>query len=220
MSEKDVLCLLKPFVNDLQSEELFCRKNALKELNRILFSDNQFSKQIYHDAFSESNMQVLKCFRDKLETCREISIEIMTNFVQNLEVNDYYLTYIFPVIVERIGTVELIEESEELRLQLVNFLIVIIQRYKNTNQLVPFLDDCILILCQTVIDKYPKIKEVSCKCIMELAYALPKHFHMQCESLVQPVLNNFSHQHFRIRVISINTIGKYYLKTNFYYVLQ
>lgn len=211
MPKDDVMCLIKPFVSDLQSEELFRRKSALKELNRILFSDNNFSEQAYHETFSECYMQVLKCFRDKSETCREISIEIMTNFIQNLEVNDYYLTYIFPAIVERIGTVELIEESEELRLELVNFLIAIIERYKNTNQLVPFLNDCILILCQTVIDKYPKVKEISCKCIIELADALPRHFHMQCESLIEPVLKNFSHQHFRIRVISINTIGKYSL---------
>lgn len=206
--ENIAITFVKQFRNDLQSDELYRRKKTLQDFNDKIFpEDVKFSQCIYQQTFADCHLQVLKCFRDSSETCRELAVQVMVNFIKHLDRNDYYLTYIFPVLVERIGTAELVEQSEELRLELVNFLSLIVTTYAKTECLVPFLNDMVQILRQTAVDDYPKIKEASCRCIIQLATALPRHFHLQCDSLVQPVLQSFRHQHYRVRVIAIQAIG-------------
>ncbi|GLV34449.1 HEAT repeat containing 2 [Carabus blaptoides fortunei] len=213
--ENIVITFVKQFRNDLQSDELYRRKKTLQNINEKIFPEGvKYSQSVYHQTFADCHLQVLKCFRDSSETCRELAVQLMANFIKHLDLNDYYLTYIFPVLVERIGTAELVEQSEELRLELVNFLLLIVTTYAKNECLVPFLNVAVNILRQTVVDDYPKIKEASCKCVIELAAALPRHFHLQCDSLVKPVIQSFRHQHYRIRVIAIRAIGEIILHSS------
>lgn len=196
--------------NNLQSDDKRVRKQALIDFQKFLSNPGEeFTFEDLRNIFNETHMYTVNALRDKAEPVREQAIKFMEfYFVEKMPLSDYYLTYIFPVIVERIGTVELVEESEEIRLCLVQFVQAIINRYSNTRELKPFLNDIITILCETVKDKYPAIKETSCKCIIDLASALPRDFHLQCESLVKPVLTTFSHQRFKIRVEAVKCIGE------------
>lgn len=192
----------------LQSEDKRARKQALIELQKHLSESEEILQQDLQVIFNETHVYTLNAFRDKTEAVRSQAIKFLSYFLlEKLSKNDYYLTYIFPVLVERIGTVELIEESEEIRLELVQFLQEVILKYSNTPQLKPFLNDCITILCETVKDKHPAVKETSCKCITTLAQALPTDFHMQSESLVKPVLTVFGYQRYKIRVEAIKCMG-------------
>ncbi|RZC34979.1 HEAT repeat-containing protein 2 [Asbolus verrucosus] len=193
----------------LQSDDKKARRQALADLEKFLSNPNkEFSNQDLRNIFVETQMYTLNGFRDKTEIVREQAIKFM-NFliVDKLPLNDFYLTYVFPVLVERIGSLELIEESEEIRLELVKFLQAIILKYSNTEQLKPFVGDCVIILCETVKDKHPAIKELSCKCVIDLAQALPRDFHLQAENLVKPIITCFGHQRYRVRVEAIKAIG-------------
>ncbi|VEN39068.1 unnamed protein product, partial [Callosobruchus maculatus] len=201
---------VKKLCQNLQSLDRKVRKQGYIEIENFL-SDPEitFTNQELRNIFSETHMYILNGLRDKTETVREQAITL-SNFliIEKLPINDFYLTYLFPVIVERIGTVELIEESEEIRLQLVQLLNSIITKYSNTVQLKPFLNDCVIILAESVKDKYPAIKELSCQAIINLATALPQDFHMQAENLIKPVLTCFTHQRYKVRVESIHAIGE------------
>nr|CAI5850053.1 unnamed protein product [Callosobruchus analis] len=140
---------IKKLCQNLQSLDRKVRKQAYIEIEKFLSDpDNNFTNQELRNIFSETHMYILNGLRDKTEAVREQAIALI-NFliIEKLPINDFYLTYLFPVIVERIGTVELIEDSEEIRLQLVKLLNNIITRYSNTPQLKPFLNDCVII-CQ------------------------------------------------------------------------
>ncbi|EFA07827.2 HEAT repeat-containing protein 2-like Protein [Tribolium castaneum] len=161
-------------------------------------------------------MYCLNGFRDKTEVVREQAIKFMHFLIiDKLPLNDFYLTYVCPVLVERVGTLELIEESEEIRLELVKFLQAIILKYSNSEQLKPFLNDCVVILCQTITDKHPAIKELSCKCVTDLAEALPRDFHMQAENLIKPIVSCFGHQRFRVRVEAIRATGEVIMHSSY-----
>ncbi|XP_019867844.2 dynein axonemal assembly factor 5 isoform X2 [Aethina tumida] len=201
----------------LQSDDRKVRKNAFIDFEKFLSDQNlDFSNQDLRDIFNETHMYTLQGFWDKTEAVRSQAI-IFCKFliVVKLPLNDYYLTYIFPVITERIGTVEIVEESEEIRLQLVELLEAIIIKYSNTVQLKPFLGECVTILAESVKDKFPSIKELSCKTIIKLAEALPKDFHLQAATLVKPILTCFTHQRYRVRVKAIKAIGEVILHTDY-----
>lgn len=192
---------------NLQSDDKRVRKQALMNFRTYLLT-NEFTDEELQFIFNETHIYTLKAFRDKTEAVRSEAINFMRCLIlDKLPKNDYYLTYIFPVLVERIGTVELVEESEEVRLEMLQFMQSIIVKYSKTIHLKPFLNDCVSVLCETVKDKHPAIKELSCKCITQLAEACPDYFHTQAESLVKPVLTVFSYQRFKIRLEAIKCMG-------------
>ena len=71
-----------------------------------------------------------------------------------------FLALILPVLVSRLGSDEITEPSEEIRLQLLILLDQIIQTC--TNEMAPYLDDILIILQHTIVDPYPEVKKVSC----------------------------------------------------------
>lgn len=200
----------------LQSQDRKIRKQTYVDLHQFLSKKDEFTHQDLRNIFSETYMYTLNGLRDKAETVREQAIAF-TQFlyIDILPLNDFYLTYLFPILVERIGSVEIIEESEEIRLQLLQLMNDLIKKYSGTQQLKSFLNDSVIILAETVKDKYPAIKELSCHVILNLSQALPKDFHMQAETLIKPVLTCFSHQRFKVRVASINAVGEIVMHSSY-----
>lgn len=200
--------VLEQYLTSLQSESKMARKNALSKINDEIFENLYNESCDLTVIFPEIYPYILKSFSDSSEACRNTAVLIISNFINRLPLNDYYLTYIIPVIVRRIGCPEIIEESEEIRLVLIELVHKILDKYKVTHLLSPFINDFTSILTKTVTDPYPKVKLEACECIILITKTLPRDFHFQCETYVKPVLTNFSHQHFRVRVASIKAIGK------------
>ncbi|CAH0579031.1 unnamed protein product [Chrysodeixis includens] len=205
---------LEVYIIGLQSEAKADRKQALVKLNEEIFENPVNSDCDLTIIFPEVYAYVLKSFSDPSEGCRETSAQIISNFIEKLPLNDYYLTYILPVIVRRIGCPEIVEESEEIRLVLIELVHKILDKYKVTFLLSPFINDFTNILTKTVTDPFPKVKLEACECIIMLTKVLQRDFHFQCESYVKPVLSNFAHQHFRVRVAAIKAIGAIVLAGN------
>ncbi|XP_075973416.1 dynein axonemal assembly factor 5 [Anticarsia gemmatalis] len=198
---------LEQYITALQSESKMTRKQALAKINEEIFENSANSDCDLTTVFPEVYAYVLKSFSDSSEACRDVSATIISNFIEKLPLNDYYLTYILPVIVRRIGCPEIVEDSEEIRLVLIELVHKILDKYKVANLLSPFINDLTNILSKTVADPYPKVKLEACECIIAVTKYLQRDFHFQCESYVKPILSNFAHQHFRVRVAAIKAIG-------------
>lgn len=70
-----------------------------------------------------------------------------------------FLPLLLPVLVSRLGSEEVTEPSEELRLQLLLLLSAVVKAC--AAGMAPYLDDMILILHRTIVDPYPELKKVS-----------------------------------------------------------
>ncbi|CAK1546977.1 unnamed protein product [Leptosia nina] len=205
---------LEQYITALQSESKMSRRNALQKINEEIFDNPANTDCDLTLVFPDIYAYILKSFLDESEACRDKAIAIISNFIQKLPLNDYYLTYILPVIVRRIGCPEIVEESEEIRLLLMELVHTIIDKYKGTHLLSSFINDFTSILTKTSTDPYPKVKLEACECIILITKVLQRDFHFQSESYVKPVLSNYAHQHFRVRVASIRAIGAIVLAGN------
>lgn len=213
---KEKLASFKLICMGIQNLDRKVRKRTYVDLQDFLSNSQNFSHQDLRNIFSDTYMYTLTGLRDKTESVREQAIAFVKYlYIDILPINDFYLTYLFPILVERIGTVEIIEESEEVRLQLLQLMNEIIKKYSGTQQLEPFLNDSVIILVEMVKDKYPAIKELSCHVILNLSQALPKVFHMQAESLIKPVVTCLNHQQFKVRVASVNAIGEIVMHSSY-----
>ncbi|KAK0056558.1 dynein assembly factor 5 axonemal [Biomphalaria pfeifferi] len=204
---------LSRYLNCLGDENRNTRRNALMNIHKDTVNRNppldSTESQII---FKEVVKPLLQTFSDPVEKCRELSISITYSFLKRLTNPDEYLSYLLPLLVQRLGQQEITESSEELRAQLIDMLIFLVESSKEKMGI--YVDDCVKILQRTLLDPFPEVKRESCKCASLLSVLVPRHFYMQSDSLVKPLLQSISHQHSKVRMTVVETIGKVVMCSN------
>lgn len=203
----------------IQNPERMVRQGALKELLQFCQAEANVSENNAVEIFDSVYLCLIKCYSDKFEMCRSLACSIISEILKPLEQNDYNLSLLVPVIAKRLAHHDIVEESEELRLQLLEQLNYIISKYKDLNKtgnirgqgdgedplLKPY-NDIVDILKCSLLDTYPAILKKSCEVVKATADASPS-FHFRCEALVEPLISLLKHRHSAIRVASIGALG-------------
>ncbi|PVD38342.1 hypothetical protein C0Q70_00954 [Pomacea canaliculata] len=168
-------------VNCLKEDNRNTRKRALEDIKKDTQGRNPaFEASELQLVFSELLKPLLKGFSDPVEKCRELSIGIVQWFLENVPCPEESLSYVFPILVQRLGQQEIVESSEEIRFKLVEL---------------------------TLVDPYPEVKKESCKCASEIAKTVPQYFYSTSEHLIKPLLLSITHQHSKIRALVVETLG-------------
>lgn len=195
--------IVTKYCSALQSEDKKKKKEAITELSRFL---HEHDSEIEVTEKVKIYKNILRCFNDKAEACRELAVKEVIGIICSLEQDDFF-AYLMPALLQRLGGQELVEPSEEVRLLQVSLLHCVIKKY-HPALLPSYLNDIIQILVRTLVDPYPKIKTESCECAAHLAETIPKHFYIQSQSLILPMLQSVTHQHYKVRIVAIAAIGK------------
>lgn len=197
----------------LKADDKFQRKKGLDELLKVVFKrETCLEDSELLEIWENVHKLLVHILNDESEACRDTALDIIKLFLTSLAPADKHVIYTIPMLTNRLGSQELIESSEEVRLKSVALLSTIIPIYKDF--LPAYFEDLVAILRKTVADQYPNIKKESCSCISILAKTAPRYFYHHSESFVKPILSNFSHQHYKVRVISVKTIGDVLLYGN------
>src|SRR5690349_8524818 len=185
----------------MQNQERMTRQRVLKELLEFCESEGNLNSENSIEIFDSVYLCLIKCYSDKFEMCRSLSASIVSELLKHLEQNDYYLSLVVPVIAKRLAVQDLVEESEELRLQLLKQLKFIINKYRDLNttgtvqshsdgedRLLKPYNDIVDILKISLLDSYPAILKECCEIILLTAVASPS-FHYRAEALADPLMN-------------------------------
>lgn len=205
VSQDSVDLLLNKYCNELCSEDKKQRKRALECIKKEIYSLER-NDETLSGLYERIQKNIIRCFKDNSEAVRESAVLFVTDMVKLLPAKEHYVQSIMPVVTERLSGGVVLENSEEVKLCCILLLQVIVSKYKNC--LFEYLNDFINILSKTIFDPYPKVKKESCDCAAELAKSLPQHFHMQSESLIEPLIQILPHQQYRIRVAGVKAIGR------------
>ncbi|XP_069503334.1 dynein axonemal assembly factor 5 [Ambystoma mexicanum] len=200
----EVLQTLARHLNCLQDENKATRRRALGGLRQAL-QDPGLSSAALQAVFSSLLSPLLRSLADPAESCRELSLELITQGLHGLPQPHQALPYLMPALLQRLGQQTIVESSEELRLGLVQLLSLAVEVCGA--RLAPYLDEMVRILQRTIVDPFPEVKKESCRCAASYAKSIPEHFHMQSESLIKPLMQTISHQHSKVRVAVIQTTG-------------
>ncbi|KAL6102916.1 dnaaf5 [Pungitius sinensis] len=200
----EVLRGLARHLNCLNEDNKATRKRALELIKRETV-DRGLSSSVLQEVFSALLKPLLKCLSDPTERCRETAIAMITEFIRCVPKPEESLPYLMPCLAHRLGEKELLEPAEELRLSAVEMLTLAVEVCGK--HLAPYLTEIIHILQRTIVDPFPDVRRESCKCTINFAKCVPEHFHMQAESLVKPLMQTVSHQHYRVRVSVIHATG-------------
>lgn len=203
---------LEEFCTNLSNPDRRVRQRALQGLLELCQSDAVHVDNAT-DIFDYIYLHILKGYSDKYESCRTVAASVVTEMLEKLPENEFYLAYVIPTIARRIGQKELVEESEELRLQLLEQLTGVVMKYSGRNPvfvgkdpLLKAYNDIVDILLKTLTDPYPNILRQSCVLIKELSLATPS-FHYRAEVLANPLLAILKHRHSPIRTAAVEALG-------------
>lgn len=203
----------------IQNQERIIRQRALKELLEFCQNKDNLNADNAIEIFDLTYLCLIKCYSDKYEMCRSISCSIISQILKFLEQNDYYLGLLVPVIAKRLASSNVVEESEEMRLQLLQQLHFIINKYQDLyytgsvrkhiegeDRLLKPYNDIMDILKICLFDNYPAILKECCKIIKLVAAASPS-FHYRAEALASPLETMLKHRHSSIRIAAIEALG-------------
>lgn len=210
---------LEGWIIKIQNQERMVRQRALKELLEFCQLDGNLTVENSMETFDFIYLCLIKCYSDRFEMCRSLACSIVSEILKYLEQNDYYLCLLVPVIAKRLAVQDVVEESEEMRLQLLKQLNFIINKYKalglsgtvrcqsdSEDLLLKPYNDIVDILKSCLLDSYPAILKECCEIIKVTSIASPS-FHYRAEALANPLLDLLKHRQSAIRIATIEALG-------------
>ncbi|KAI6655893.1 Dynein assembly factor 5, axonemal [Oopsacas minuta] len=195
-------------VNCLSDSNRSVRASSLNKIRKFVFVDKQLSSEEILLMLDFLLKPLLKLFPDSVEKCRETSLAIFREFYERLDCEGIgrSLTYLMPVMVSRLANQEIKEPSEEIRLQMIEFLEYFLKKLSKL-VITPFYDDVIMILHFSVTDPYAEVKKISCSLIEYIAPFLSDCFFVTGECLITPILSSIGHQHSKVRTATLRALG-------------
>lgn len=208
--DKAVQDTCKRWCTQLQNPERMVRQNTLKEILDH-FESNKLTSVNCQTYYDELYIHLLKAYSDKYEACRSMAASVVSAALKHLPKNSSYLEYICTILSQRLSQAEIIEESEELRLQLIQQLHDLIRKFQqeeNSNEdlILKAYNDIIDILIRTIKDPYPTIQKESCEIVKSLAKATPS-FRYRAEVLTKPITLMLQHRYSANRAVAIETLA-------------
>lgn len=209
----------------IQNPDRRLRQDALQKL--LDYCRQPLQHQQAADIFSIVYLPLFRCYADRFEQCRTLAINVISALLVHLPLNNtFYAENIVPVLSRRIGQSEIIEDSEEVRLLLVQQLLDIIQQHADSKEKSatesaagaarsPDSHDSLLqcynpimdVLVKTLSDPYPMIPRTCCTCIEALAAVSALSFPARCDQLVDPLITMLGHRQSGTRLAAVRTLG-------------
>jgi dynein assembly factor 5 len=197
-------------INGLSENDRNVRREALKRLERSFVSKRAAPIATVGQVFVQSaHKPLLKCLADSIEKCRELALAILKDLLVTLPERDCLdvLPLVLAAIVQRFKKLPFPEESEELRLELLEFLRAVVKRF--ATHLAVYSHDLLDALAKALTDASPETKRVACELVAELVAALPTQRLSAAagtKSLLQSLLANLTHQRWKVRKSTLDAL--------------
>ena len=194
-------------LNCLADDNRQTRKRALTNLAKLPAAGHSPEKlaPLWQETL---RAPVLRLFADPVEKNRELAITLAADMLAAMDdkIAADSLTHVMPAIVARIGVPvgTTVEESEELRLQLLELTHALVKRCGPA--LAAHLPELVLVLVASFADAFPDAKKEGCACTTSLCDAAPSHIEPHCATLVSSLAAALSHQHSRVRSMATESL--------------
>lgn len=202
--QRDLNCLVDP--------DRSTRRRALERLQKQLLQGEANNSPTYladlQVAWDDTILKkVLKALCDNVEKCRELAIHLISGVVNKISKVDQTVALVVPLIAERMGQLPFLEKSEEVRLQMINFLGsgCMIRCSGDTLKLV--VRHLIQVLCISLGDQFHEIKKGASRAIVKLTEFASEEFSEMSEKLLRALLPNIGHPHSKVRIATIEAIN-------------
>lgn len=162
--------------------------------------------------FNECYLHLLKCYTDRYEGIRDLSVQTVNAFMERLPANDYHFLNIVNTLAQILGQQETLEKSEEIRLVFIQQLLSLLNRFikdKHENTIQECYVDIVRILSKALSDDYSAVQREACACVISLSSAAnPYTFESFAEVLAKALYGMLNHKHSQSRIVAINALAQ------------
>jgi len=154
---------------------------------------------------------LLKVFADSVERIREDGIALYSSTMDTASVVDQLpslLQAAIPVFASRIGVSPFNEDSEEIRLLLVQLLLRFLTHPSCRDVIASNMDSVVTTLSRVASDAFPAVKVEAAKAVQALCTIVPDHIRGSSSALVKCMLGNTGHQRGNVRTASVRALGR------------
>ena len=211
--DESVATLLLKFQRDINrtsDSDRMTRKRGLQKLLDDLPWKSNKQRAALEELFAIHLLNPLIAgVSDPVEKCRELSLSILkASFgIASTALRHEVIVRIVRCLCDRIGEVPFLESSEELRLQVIELIMMILNHpaYPKTSDV----DDVVLVaLNKALTDTFPAAKRAGAELVCKLADTSPHAVRMCFKTLLKPLVGNALHQHSKTRSITVQAIGQ------------
>lgn len=199
MAEKDILGLVSEVVQKLASDSKPDRRSAIKEVQKVIDNHVESHSDVV-GLLLEPLVKVISA--DEVGSLRENAANCLLKLIQHLTVTTAEpFETVVKLLVERCSQ----EELEEVRLKLAQVFHSLIKVQSNQEVYLKHLDDMTKILKAQLSDRFAEVIKESCDSVLQLADA-NKHFRLQADFLVQPLIQNLKTQPLKVKVTCVKAL--------------
>lgn len=207
-----ILATLQRDLNCLVDPDRSTRRRALERLQKQLLQGEANNSPAYladlQVAWDDTILKkVLKALCDSVEKCRELAIHLIDGVVNKISKVDQTVALVVPLIAERMGQLPLLEKSEEVRLEMINFLGSECMRRCSGDTLKLVVGHLIQVLCISLGDQFHEIKKGASRAIVMLTELAGEEFSEMSEKLLRALLPNIGHAHSKVRIATLEAIN-------------
>jgi len=195
-------------INCLVDEDRNLRRRGLDNLNKGLFKSENPEQDILQLFRRALLRNLLKVLSDKVEKNRELGIQILSKFFEQVKnIDNDLVNSVLREIASRLRETPFPEQSEELRLALINLLMLIFR--KGYHQ--PFiqnLSEIMHTISKVLTDSYADIKREASQFVIDLSHGIRESVGSHSMAVIKSLAKNLSHQHSKVRKATIESLGE------------
>ncbi|KAH8402567.1 hypothetical protein KR215_001176 [Drosophila sulfurigaster] len=203
----------KAICSELESSEHRKRSATLLKLREQC---EQAPQSVSSDAiaadFDELYLHLLKCYDDRFESVRDRAVLAVSAFLKRLPPSDFHLLNVVSTLAERMGQVETVEPSEEIRLLYVEQLHLMLRQYAQMGNVGVFREcyaQVMKVLVKAIKDDYAAVQREACATVVQLARVADTHeLQPYTESLVVSLYGMLNHRHSAARISALEALGR------------
>lgn len=209
---QSIVTTLRRDLNCLADSDRSTRRRALERLQKLLLQGERNHSSTYvadlQVAWDDTILKnILKALNDSVEKCRELSILIINGVVNRIQKVDETVALVIPVIAQRMGHLPLVESSEEIRLQMMNFICSGCIERCSEGTLKHVAQELTEVLCISLGDQFHEIKKGASRAIVMLMEHSNGIFSEMSEQLLRALLPNIGHTHSKVRIATLEAIN-------------
>lgn len=155
---------------------------------------------------------LLKIIADPIEKHREIAIDIFIKLINRIKFDKLLISILLTAIFQRLNKIPFAEPSEELRINLINLLQSILDKY--TEEFKPQLYELAKMISVLLTDQCPELKVKLSQFIINLTKKLKKDIGIYSKKILSSLSLNLKHQQNKIRKITLNSFTELILCDN------
>lgn len=152
---------------------------------------------------------IMKCLTkslvDPIEKCREISMKILETMVTRVDDLYQFLPNLMPLYTARLGQLQVVEPSEEIRIQMIKTLNNVVVRTGNSFS--PFTEETVNILARTCQDSFQNIRKESFLLIINLCKSVARALALHGGAVTKMILPSLSHRHSSVRIAALQALS-------------